>query len=123
MNLAFKQPEKPVRSLDSIAEALLLPSGIDGVYARTAVFEEVVNGLTDLISEYREPETEVLRFPPVMSRLQVERSGYLKSFPHFLGCVSCLAGGEAEIRSAVDRHESGEDWTPALSPADLVLSP
>ena len=123
MNVAFKQAAKAPHTLDSIAEALLLPSGIDGVYARTAVFEEVVNGLTDLISEYREPNTEVLRFPPVMSRRQVEKSGYLKSFPHFLGCVSCLDGDEPKIRDAVDRHEAGQDWTTALSPADLVLSP
>jgi seryl-tRNA synthetase len=123
MNVAFKQPVEARHNLDAIAEALLLPSGIDGVYARTATFEQVVNGLTDLISEYREPNTEVLRFPPVMSRRQVEKSGYLKSFPHFLGCVSCLVGEEPEIRAAVDRHEAGKDWTPALSPADLVLSP
>jgi seryl-tRNA synthetase len=123
MNVAFKQPPTSARTLDSIAEALLLPSGIDGVYARTAVFEQVVAGLTDLISEYREPNTEVLRFPPVMSRRQVEKSGYLKSFPHFLGCVSCLSGEEHQIRSAVDRHEAGQDWTGALAPADLVLSP
>ena len=58
-----------------------------------------------------------------MSRRQVEKSGYLKSFPHFLGCVSCLGGPEAEVRAAVDRSEAGEDWTPALSAADLVLSP
>ena len=45
MNLAFKEPAQPVRSLDSIAEALLLPTGIDGVYARTAIFEQVVDGL------------------------------------------------------------------------------
>ena len=122
MNVTFKQPANSTRTLDSIAEALLLPSGVDGVYARTATFEQVVNGLTDLISEYREPNTEVLRFPPVMSRRQVEKSGYLKSFPHFLGCVSCLAGEESHIREAVDRHEAGEDWTPALSSADLVLA-
>jgi seryl-tRNA synthetase len=123
MNVAFKQPAKPAHTLDAIAEALLLPSGIDGVYARTAAFEQVVNGLTDLISQYREPNTEVLRFPPVMSRRQVEKSGYLKSFPHFLGCVSCLAGDETQIGAAVDKHEAGGDWTTALSPADLVLSP
>ncbi len=123
MNVAFKEPARPARSLDSIAEALLLSTGIDGVYARTAVFEQVVNGVSTLISRYREPDTEVLRFPPVMSRRQVEKSGYLKSFPHFLGCVSCLGGGEAEIRSAVERSAAGEDWTPGLSAADLVLSP
>ena len=61
MNVAFKQPIDAARGLDSIAEALLLPSGIDGVYARTAAFEQVVDGLTDLISQYRDPKAEVLR--------------------------------------------------------------
>src|ERR1700684_1723321 len=111
MNVAFKEPARPVRSLDSIAEALLLPTGIDGVYARTAIFEQVVGGLTRLISHYFEPNTEVLRFPPVMSRRQVEKSGYLKSFPHFLGCVCCLPGKESEVRAAVDRFEADQDWT------------
>ena len=45
MNVAFKKSAVSPRSLDSIAEALLLPSGIDGIYARTAVYEQVVNGL------------------------------------------------------------------------------
>src|SRR6204780_3049684 len=110
MSVTFKQPANSTRTLDSIAEALLLPSGVDGVYARTATFEQVVNGLTDLISEYREPGTEVLRFPPVMSRRQVEKSGYLKSFPHFLGCVSCLAGKESEGGAALDRFEADQHW-------------
>jgi len=123
MNVAFKQPARPARSLDSIAEALLLPTGIDGVYARTQIFEQAVNGLTALISRYREPDTEVLQFPPVMSRRQLEKSGYLKSFPHFLGYVSCLAGDEAHIRRSVERYDAGADWTPALEAADLVLSP
>jgi len=123
MNLALKELKRSGFELDAIAEALLLPSGIDGVYARTATFEDVVTGLTAFISRHREPGTEVLRFPPVMSRRQVEKSGYLKSFPHFLGCVCCLSGGENEVGAAVDRFEAAEDWTPALSAADLVLSP
>ena len=123
MNVAFKEPAQPARSLDSIAEALLLSTGIDGVHACTAIFEQVAGGLSVLISRYREANTEVLRFPPVMSRRQVEKSGYLKSFPHFLGCVSCLGGAEAQVRAMVERSEAGEDWTSSLSAADLVLSP
>src|SRR5262249_3916002 len=46
-----------------------------------------------------------------------------KSFPHLLGCVSCLHGTELQIRTTVDEFERGKDWTPALGPADLVLSP
>ncbi len=81
--------------------------GVDGVYARTGGYEQVVDGLAGLISRQREPGTEVFRFPPVMSRRQLEKSGYLKSFPHLLGCVSCLHGSEAEIR-AVGRFERGQ---------------
>jgi len=55
MNVAFKEPRPATRSLDALAEALLLPSGIHGVYARTAAFEDVVDGLAALISRQREP--------------------------------------------------------------------
>jgi seryl-tRNA synthetase len=109
--------------LTEIAAALFCPMGAAGVYARTALFEEVVEGLSLSISQYREPGTEALRFPPVMSRGQLETSGYLKSFPNLLGCVCTLHGTEADIRAAADCHENGGDWTTSLAPADLVLSP
>jgi seryl-tRNA synthetase len=64
-----------------------------------------------------------MRFPPVMSRRQLERSGYLKSFPNLLGCVCSFHGTEAEIDAAVRCFDAGGDWTASLSPADLVLSP
>src|ERR1700709_1537342 len=96
---------------------------IDGVYARTALYEQVVDALGGLITRHREPDVEVLRFPPVMSRRVLEKSGYLKSFPHLLGCVSCLQGSEAQIRTVVDDFDSGRDWVPALAAADLVLRP
>ena len=97
--------------------------GTDGVYARTALYEDVVERLAALITRNREPNTEVMRFPPVMSRAQLEKSGYLKSFPNLLGCVCGLHGTEREINAAVSRFDAGGDWTTSLSPADLVLSP
>jgi seryl-tRNA synthetase len=110
-------------SLDSIGRALFGPMGVDGVYARTAVYEEVVYRLSHLISRHREPDAEVLRFPPVMSRRHLEKSGYLKSFPNLLGCICALHGSETDIRAAADQFEAGGDWTASLAPADLVLSP
>jgi seryl-tRNA synthetase len=115
-------PPKDPR-LDVIAGALFRPMGVDGVYARTALYEHVIQRLAALIDRHREPGAEVLRFPPVMSRAQLERSGFLKSFPNLLGCVCALHGTEAEINQAVGRFESGGAWTTSLSPADLVLSP
>ncbi len=64
-----------------------------------------------------------MRFPPVMSRRDLEKSGYLNSFPNLLGSVCALCGGEAEIKSAVARHEAGGDWTSSLAASDLVLAP
>src|SRR6516165_9624888 len=100
--------------VESIAHALFHPLGAGGVYARTGLFEQVIDGLTALISRYRPADAEIFRFPPVTSRAQVEKSGYLKSFPHLLGCVSCLAGTEQEIRAVVDAASTGKDWVGAL---------
>ena len=109
--------------LAPIAAALFRPLGADGVYGRSALYEGVIERLTAFISRQRDPEAEVLRFPPVMSRRQLEKSGYLKSFPNLLGCVCALHGSEATIRAAADRHEAGGDWTTGLAASDLVLSP
>jgi seryl-tRNA synthetase len=109
--------------LASLAPALFRPLGVDGVYARTALYEGMIERLAAFITRERDPRAEVLRFPPVMSRRQLEKSGYLKSFPNLLGCVCALHGSEAAIRAAADRHESGGDWTTSLAASDLVLSP
>src|SRR6202000_1612327 len=109
--------------LDHLADVLFHEMGAPGVYGRTALYEDIVERLAALITRHREPETEVMRFPPVMSRKQLERSGYLKSFPNLLGCVCSLHGSESEIDAAVSRADAGGDGTASLSPADLVLSP
>lgn len=109
--------------LSSVAAALFRPMGVNGVYARTHLYEGMVERLAALISRHREPEAEILRLPPVMSRHQLEKSGYLQSFPNLLGCVCALHGTETEIRKAADRYLLGSDWTSSLSPADLVLTP
>lgn len=113
----------PGDPLDHLADALFHEMGSPGVYGRTALYEDVVERIAAVISRNREPNTEVMRFPPVMNRTQLERSGYLKSFPNLLGCVCGLHGTESEIDAAVSRFDAGGDWTASLSPADLVLSP
>jgi seryl-tRNA synthetase len=103
-------------------QALFQSSGVDGVRARTQLFERAVEGLTSLISRLRALDIEVLRFPPVTNRSHIEKSGYLHSFPHLLGAVCCLHGGEGEIRAAISSAGSKE-WVTATTPTDLVLTP
>jgi seryl-tRNA synthetase len=105
--------------IDTIINALLAPAGAPGVYARTELFERAIEGLMQMITRNREPAAEVFTFPPVMSRGLLETAGYLKSFPHLLGCVSCLRGDEGSIRKRVEK----EDWVEGLGATDLVLTP
>lgn len=91
--------------------ALFEAMGIPGVVARTRLYEEVVDALSAMISGRRPPEAEVLRFPPVMSRSQIEKSGYLGSFPNLLGCVCGLHG------------ETAESGTATVHATDIVLTP
>jgi seryl-tRNA synthetase len=107
----------------TVLQPLFRPMGADGVFARTGRYEAVIDGLQRLLTRHRPNEAEVLRFPPVMSRSQLETSGYLNSFPQLLGCVCCLQGEEKDIASAVDRAKKGGDWTSEATSADLVLIP
>ena len=113
----------PTVPLDKMADVLFHKMDSEGLYGRTALYEDIVDRLAALITRYRESDTEVIRFPPVMNRAQLEKSGYLKSFPNLLGCVCGLHGTEHEINAAVNRFDAGDDWTGSLSPSDLVLSP
>lgn len=106
---------------DELRAALFLPMGAAGVHARTALYEDVLTRLGRLITAHREDGTEVLRFPPVMSRQDLQRAGYLKSFPNLVGCCCALHGSENDIRVAADRPDGG--WVDALGATELVLSP
>jgi seryl-tRNA synthetase len=109
--------------LAAITSSILQPTAASGVQGRTAVFEEVIGGLTTLITRYRPAGAEILRFPPVMSRALLEKSGYLKSFPHLLGCVCSLTGTEPSIRALVEGRAAGKEWVDGLGATDLVLTP
>ena len=128
MNIAIRSAPRrddlePKASEDALRTALFREMDAQGVYARTALYEDIVERLQAFVTRLREPGTEVFRFPPVMSRRHLEKAGYLKSFPNLLGCVCALHGSDADIHSAVRRFETGGDWTTSLTPADLVLTP
>jgi hypothetical protein len=61
--------------LDHLADILFHKMGTDGVYARTGLYEDMVERLAALITRNRESGTEIMRFPPVMNRGQLEKSG------------------------------------------------
>ncbi|MFN0264046.1 amino acid--[acyl-carrier-protein] ligase [Tepidamorphus sp. 3E244] len=114
----------PADPLDPLADVLFHKMGADGVYARTQLYEGLVERMSRLITSHRESGCEVMRFPPVMSRKILEKSGYLDSFPNLLGCVCGLHGSEKDVLEAVSDFKSGKgSWTDKTTASELVLSP
>src|SRR5258708_15966404 len=95
--------DAPADPLAHIAEGLFRSMGVDGVYARTALYAHAVERLEAYITRQRDPKAEIMRFPPVMSRKQLEKSGYLKSFPNLLASVSPFHASPPSIRSPSPR--------------------
>ena len=117
-------PEQ-VAFLERMVDAgLLTPTGIDGVYARSAAFEEVRLGFDSLITRAAAPEAPVpLYFPPVWPRKHMERSGYLESFPHLAGTVFGFEGDEAAAAEQAEAASRSEDWSEHQHQTDMVLAP
>jgi seryl-tRNA synthetase len=123
MTIATPGVDRLAASPEEVLTRLFTPMNVDGVYGRTGAYEDVVEGLGRYISSLRPGGAEVFRFPPVVSRALIEKSGYLKSFPHLLGCVCALGTDVREVTDAVARFEAGGDWTSSAKSSELVLAP
>ena len=110
---------------DELLDAgLLLPTGLPGVYGRSAGFEDTLDRIDRLITAYGAVDRpEVMRFPPIVNRADFERSGYLQSFPHLAGTIHSFAGSEPAHRRMMDTIATGGDWSAAFLATPLVLTP
>ena len=78
---------------EAVWTALFRPLGVDGVCRARRTLHAGAGGPGSIrLATNRPSGAEVVRFPPVMSRSQLEKSGYLNSFPNLLGCVCALHG-------------------------------
>lgn len=107
-----------------LERGLLIQTGVAGIYGRAETFEDVCAGVADLVTRAGAPEgPEQLRFPPVLPRQDLERVGYLKSFPHLAGSIFAFDGDEAAAGAQYERARKHEDWSEFQSMTDLVLTP
>ncbi len=97
---------------------------MDGVYGRGAAFEDVVIRFERLVTEAgAEDGAEVLRFPPTMTREQLETSGYLKSFPRLAGTVHSFCGDDHDHVALLQKLDAKADWMEGQVATDIVLTP
>jgi seryl-tRNA synthetase len=107
-----------------IASGLLVPSGVDGLYGRSGLFEDVITRFEALVTEIAKGDgAEVFRFPPAVTRTQIERSGYMKSFPQLAGTVHSFCGDDHDHAMLLARLDAGEDWMEGQEPTEVALTP
>jgi seryl-tRNA synthetase len=107
-----------------LARGLITDTGVPGVYGKSAAFERVLAGFDRFVTESGlDQGAETFRFPPVISRSDLERSNYLKSFPHLVGTIDSFQGTERDHLELLRMVESGADWSGKFEHTDLVLTP
>lgn len=111
--------------LQSLIDAgILIPTGVDGIYGRSGLYEAIAEGMNALVTQAgADQQAEVMRFPPTTPRKDFEDSEYLKSFPQLAGTVHSFCGNERDHFRLLARLEDGEDWTDQQRATRVVLTP
>ncbi len=103
---------------------LLVATGVPGLYGRGGDFEDVRERVAALVTRAAAAEEpEQLRFPPILPRRDLERIGYLKSFPHLAGSIFAFEGSEEQAVTQYERASRHEEWDEFQDMTDLVLTP
>ena len=117
-------PDQEAFRADLLEAGLLIDGGVPGLYGRGAAFEAVMAGFERLVAAAgAEERPEVMRFPPLLPRRQLEQVNYLKSFPHLAGTVFSFEGDEAAAAEQEARACAHDDWSGFQRMTDLVLVP
>jgi seryl-tRNA synthetase len=117
-------PDQAALLQELVDRRLLIETGVPGVYGRGGDFEDVRERVAALVSRAAAAEEpEQMRFPPILPRSDLERIGYLKSFPHLAGSIFAFDGTEAQAAQQYERASRHEDWSEFQEMTDLVLTP
>ena len=116
---------KPVSFLESLFDAnVLIDTGVEGLYARSGLFERIVDGIDNVVSAVGGGDgAEVVRFPPGMNRMVFEKTGYMKNFPNLAGTVHCFCGDDAGHAEIIAALENGDDWSRQQALSEIALTP
>jgi seryl-tRNA synthetase len=112
-----------VRFRDELfAAGYLLPTGVDGLYGRSAAFEDIIDGIDRVAGRAAARHAhERVRFAPVFPRAAFEHTDYLRSFPNLTGSIHTFLGNDRDHAALLAVADKGEDWSTLLEPAEVVL--
>jgi seryl-tRNA synthetase len=103
---------------------LLISTGVRGVYGLGGVFENVIEHFDAYVTRMgAQTGAEVMRFPPLLTRTNYQRTDHMETFPNLMGSVHSFTGTEREHIQLMHSKEAGDDWTGALSPTEVMMTP
>lgn len=107
-----------------VGAGLLIPLGVSGVYGRSGVFEEVIDHFQGYVTRMgRSPDTEVMHFPPLLSRRHYLGTDHIQNFPDLMGSVHSFRGNDRDHQALLQKKERGQDWAADLAPTEVMLTP
>jgi seryl-tRNA synthetase len=107
-----------------VAHGLIVPSGLEGAFGRSEVFEDVLDRFNALITRVSKDDgAEVYMFPPVIDRTILERVDYLDSFPQLVGCVHAFSGDSRAANVLSARVHAGEPWGDLMNQTAVSMNP
>lgn len=111
--------------LDALLGAgLLTATGADGVLGQSPTFERVRIAFNDAVSRIAANDgNEAMRFPPVLARYEIEKNGYLGSFPQLLASIWSFEGPDSQALELEAIGSNHGDWSSFESMTDLVVLP
>ena len=117
--------DKQISFLDQLFDrGILYDSDVDGLYARSGIFEEVIARFEELAKSFGKDETsEAMVFPPGLPMKDFETSGYMKNFPQLAGTVHAFCGNDHDHASLLQCLAAGDDWTKDQKSTDIALTP
>jgi seryl-tRNA synthetase len=105
---------------------LLSASTVQGLWRRGETYERIVAGLDAYVGRtFASLQPRFMRFPPVMPREILERTGYLEGFPQLIGALHSFSGDDAAHSAMVELVHDGKPgaWTNHLAPTEAALVP
>jgi seryl-tRNA synthetase len=103
---------------------LLIPTGVRGVYGLAGVFEDVIDHFDAYVTRMgADANPEVLRFPPLLTRHNYQKTDHLDTFPNLMGSVHSFMGDDRAHLELANRKMAGQDWSSGLAPTEVMLTP
>jgi len=103
---------------------ILIPSGVNGVYGHSGVFEDVIERFERIVTcRGKQVKAEVMRFPAILNRRDYLKTNHIETFPDLMGSIHSFTGNERDHVQMLQKRDQGEDWTRDLTPTDVMMTP